>query len=167
MSQKWSELLAHAGFLVDYLNRLSYFDSKYSGRASQRMILTDGHLAFRYASADSFEAFDDWATVSDSPNIFPDDFEWKTWIDHNLLRNGCFGLASKNFNGADMKWTQSGICMLYELMYRDMRILFNCYANNFFPNLWGEILDVYLSDGFPCGWHGRFPQGGLVVFSNF
>jgi hypothetical protein len=167
MKKKWNDLLVSAGPLVAYLNRMSYFDRAYSGSRSARIVLTDADVAFKYASDDSFEKFDEWETVSDSPDVFPDDFEWKSWIDHNLLENDYFGLASKDFNGADVKWTQSGICLLNELMHRDVRILFNCYANNFFPDIWRQILDVYLNDGFPCGWQGRYPEGELVVFSNF
>jgi len=164
---KWNRLLANACPLVAYLGRMSYFGKGYSGSACNRIVLKDEVAAFNYASDDSGETFDEWETVSDSPDVFPDDFEWKSWIDHNLTKNDYFGLTSKDFNGADTKWTQSGICLLHELMHRDIRILLNCYANNFFPAIWQQILDVYLNDGFPCGWQGRYPEGELVVFSNF
>jgi hypothetical protein len=167
MKKKWNDLLTNAGPLVGYLNRVSYFDKAYGGPPARRLILTDVDVAFKYASDDSFESFDEWETVSDSPDLFPENFEWKSWIDHNLLESNYFSLTSKDFNGADTKWTKSGICLLYELMHRDVRILLNCYANNFFPDIWNDILDVYLNDGFPCGWQGTYPQGELVVFSNF
>ena len=34
-------------------------------------------------------------------------------------------------------------------MYRDIEIIFQCYANDYFPKIWKDILEVYLNDGFP------------------
>lgn len=166
MTPRWQALLEHAAPWVAYLNRPTYFDRPYHGAVSGKLVVTDAVVAFRYASDDSFDEFDEWESVSDRLDIFPDGFEWKSWIDYNLLKSNFFGLASKHFNGADAKWTRHGVCLLQELMLRDMKVLLNCYANDFFPEIWRSILDVYLHDGFPCGWNGRYPQGELVVFSN-
>jgi hypothetical protein len=51
-------------------------------------------------------------------------------------------------------------------MYRDIGIIFQCYANDYFPTIWKEILEVYLNGGFSCGWDGHLPEGKIVVFSN-
>ena len=99
--------------------------------------------------------------------MYPDSFEWSSWVDYNLSKNNFFGFESKAFNGADEKWTQHGVCLLQELMMRDMKIILNCYSNEYFPSLWQDILEVYLNNGFPCGWNGRYPEGQMVVFSNF
>lgn len=104
--------------------------------------------------------------MSDSPDLFPEHFEAKRWIAYNLAPNSYFSLADKDFNGADRKMTRSGVCILVELMHRDIRMLLNCYANDYFPPIWRDILEVYLHDGFPCGWKGKYPSGRLVVFSN-
>jgi hypothetical protein len=130
-------------------------------------VLTNAEIGFSYASGEATDGRDDWEEVSESAEIFPPGFEWSSWIDHNLKKNSFFNFASKDFNGADVKWTRGESCLLQELMHRDVRILLNCYSNDFFPKIWGQILNVYLNDGFPCGWEGKHPDGKLVVFSNF
>ena len=166
MINNWDELLLNAVPLVSFLGRDSYFGSAYSGATAGRLVLRDANAARHFASDDSFDSFDEWQTVTDAPDVFPQNFEWKRWIDYNLTKNNHFSLGSKNFSGADTKWLENGGCLLLELMHRDMRILLNCYANEIFPPVWESILDVYLHDGFPCGWNGRYPSGELVVFSN-
>jgi hypothetical protein len=166
VKNSWKELIANAAPFVNYLNRDSYFEKKYSGQLPNTFITSDPTIAIKYASDDSGDMFDDWASVSDSPSIFPNEFEWKSWIDYNLLKNNYFNINQKNFNGADIKLTTSGVYLLHELMYRDMRIILNCYANEYFPDIWRVILESYLNDGFPCGWNDRYPSGQVVIFSN-
>lgn len=166
MINNWNDLLLNAQPLINYLGRASYFQDKYSGKTNDRLILTGAALAIKYALDDSGDVFDGWEAVSDSPNVFPGNFEWMRWVDYNLKKNNYFNLAAKDFNGADTKWTQAGACLLLEFMCRDIRILLNCYANGVFPKIWQDILEVYLEDGFPCGWDGRYPDGRLVAFSN-
>lgn len=166
MRKHWKDLVVVAAPFIEYLEKDSYFAKPYSGDGSNKLIIQDGKAAFKYASDDSFDDFDEWETVTDSEAVFPESFDWSSWIDHNLHKNRYFGIEEKNFNGADIKLTQ-GPCLLHELMIRDMRIILNCYSNEYFPDIWKTILDVYLHDGFPCGWDGRYPEGKLVVFSNF
>ena len=47
-----------------------------------------------------------------------------------------------------------------------MDILLNCYANNYMPEIWKDILYVFQHNGFPCGWKGDYPEGKMIVFSN-
>jgi hypothetical protein len=162
----WTELSARAKPLLAYLESDSFYRAKYSGTNSGRLIVTDPCIAMDYAIDDSGDKFDDWESLTDSSEIFPEHFEWKSWITHNLNKNNYFNLSKKNFNGADVKLTDSGVCLINEMMHRDIKILLNCYANDFFPKIWSEILEVYLNDGFPCGWNGRYPSGELLVFSN-
>ncbi|WP_338767666.1 hypothetical protein [Massilia sp. METH4] len=166
MKKHWKDVIVSAAPLIAFLERQSYFDRPFDGDPSNKLVLKDGGLALRYAVDDSFEEFDNWETVSDSSTLFPNSFEWNSWIDHNLMKNRCFGLTEKNFHGADVKLSGNVSCVLHELMWRDMNVLLNCYSNEYFPRLWQEMLKVYLSNGFPCGWHGRYPEGKLVVFSN-
>jgi hypothetical protein len=166
MIDNWIDLLAAAKPLVGFLSQGDFFARGYHGTTNRRLVLEDASVARRYATDDSFDSFDEWQTVSDDPRVFPDSFEWKRWIDHNLRKNNYFDIASKDFNGADAKWMVDGSSQLFELMHRDIRIFMNCYANEFFPPIWLDMLDVYLNDGFPCGWSGRRPDGELVVFSN-
>ncbi|NUF85828.1 hypothetical protein HUN17_17740, partial [Acinetobacter seifertii] len=95
-----------------------------------------------------------------------DDFDWSDKIKHKLKQNNYFDFEQKEFNGAKEKWVYGEACILTELMYRDIGIIFQCYANDFFPEIWKKILEVYLNGGFSCGWIGHFPEGKLVVFSN-
>jgi hypothetical protein len=162
----WNELLVKAQPLIDFLGRPDYFDRAYSGDRNESLVIADASLGMEYATDDSFDKFDEWQTVSDSPSVFPDEFEWKRWIDHNLQKNNYFDLSEKNFHGADSKWTDEGACLLVELMHRDIRILLHCYANDHFPEIWKKIQATYFLDGFPCGWDGNLPSGKLVVFSN-
>lgn len=164
--KSWNDLIMTATPLVNYLNRQVYFNKRYSGSTLNKLVLIDPDIAFDYATNDSFDNFDEWESVSDSSEVFPEDFEWKSWIDHNLSKNNYFSIANADFDGADKKLTRFGVCILRELMHRDIRILLNCYANDYFPKIWTDILNVYLHDGFPCGWDGKHPDGRLVVFSN-
>jgi hypothetical protein len=179
MIQNWDELLSAAKPLVEFLDRDTYFNLAYSGTVENCVIVTDAAVARNFATNNSCDDFDDWETISDSG--YPPTFEWSRQIDYNLQKNRYFNLERKNFSRADEKWTITGVsCPLIELMLRDIGILLNCYANNFFPPIWKNILEVYLHNGFPCGWDGRHPAangtrigwngshpvGKMVVFSN-
>ena len=59
------------------------------------------------------------------------------------------------------------ICVAEEMMEIHFDKIFNCYANNYFPPIWQNILQVYYEGGLPCGWSGLYPEGKMVVFSNF
>ncbi|WP_426337475.1 hypothetical protein ACN9MY_13715 [Pseudoduganella sp. R-31] len=166
MNIGWNELTIIAKPLFDFLSRDNFYQAAYSGPSVGKLIVNDPAVAIDFISDDSGDRFDDWESVTDGSEEFSEDFEWKSWIVHNLRKNNYFDLSMKNFNGADVKLTDSGVCLINELMHRDVKILLNCYANDFFPRIWSEILEVYLNDGFPCGWNGRYPSGDLVVFSN-
>ena len=46
--------------------------------------------------------------------------------------------------------------------------LYNCYLNskyNVNSPFWNSIWDCYASGLWPCGWHGKYPEGNLVAFS--
>lgn len=167
MKKHWTDLIVDAAPFIQFLERDRYFDTAYTGERKNKLIIEDPKTAFKYASDESFDNFDGWETVTDSDPVFPDSFEWSSWVNHNLKKNNYFDFESKDFSGADAKWTQGEVCLLQELMSRDMRIILNCYSNEFFPEIWKDILSVYLNNGFPCGWDGRYPEGKLVVFSNF
>jgi len=51
-------------------------------------------------------------------------------------------------------------------MMDDMEHILQCYANDYFPPLWKDILTAYLNNGLPCGWSDFPPNGKLVVYSN-
>ena len=141
----WSELIASSQPLMSYLHRGDYFGRAYVQSGQEVLVTNDSSVGINYATNDSFDQFDEWQTVSDSPAVFSAEFEWKRWIDFNLQKNNYFDLAKKNFHGADLKWTRDGGCLLIELMHRDIRILLNCYANSSFPVIWKEIQAAYPS----------------------
>jgi hypothetical protein len=172
MKKTWAETFEAAAPWVEFLQRDSLFDAPYSGSVDGIMVVTDARVANNFAVKQTDE-FSEWLEITNGDEAaFPDTFEWDYNL-HSRLRkkyNNYFGFASKNFNGADEKFFQASnqVCsQVIELMPRDIQIIFECYANDYFPPLWKRILDVYLHDGFPCGWNGHYPEGRLVVFSNF
>nr|WP_298100205.1 hypothetical protein [uncultured Shinella sp.] len=164
--KNWQETLDSAAPLVEFLSSSSFFGLPYSG-SGEALVITNPAVGIQYATDASLTEFDEWETVSDSSGVFPDGFEWSRQISWQLNKNRCWGLEDRNFNGADSKWISGEACILKELMLRDMNILLNCYANDFFPGLWKDILRIYLANGFPCGWSSHRPAGKIVVFSNF
>lgn len=137
MRKHWKDLILSAAPFISYLEQSSYFYRKFHGNPSGKIILFDASVGLKYATDDSFDIFDEWEQVSESVSIFPADFEWSSWVDHALLKNRFFDLESKDFHGADQKWTtKGGACLLHELMIRDMKIILNCYSNEYFPDIW-------------------------------
>jgi hypothetical protein len=162
----WQQMLVEADDFVKFLEKDSFLDVPYQRDAYDTLVTTSVVVARNFALNDSFDDFDEWETVTNSESVFSGDFEWSRVVKTQLRKNAYFGLESKRFNGAIEKWSNSTSCPLIELMLRDIEIIFQCYANGRFPAIWKEILDVYLKNGFPCGWNGRYPEGQIVVFSN-
>ena len=95
------------------------------------------------------------------------DFDWHYLVGAKLINTNCLGALDKDFHGADKKLTIEGVVnLLEETMPDNMRILLNCYANNYIPEIWKNILYVYQHNGLPCGWKGDYPEGKMIVFSN-
>ena len=59
-------------------------------------IIFDANLGIDYATNDSFDDFDEWETVTDTPDIFPESFEWN---DQNKYK-----LKQKNMNTKLISW---------------------------------------------------------------
>ncbi|HCA5724762.1 TPA: hypothetical protein MW319_003776 [Acinetobacter baumannii] len=163
--KNWDEVLEAASAFVNFLEQGNFFNKPFLISGDYK-IITNAKVGINYATNDNFDNFDEWETVTDTPNVFPDDFEWNDKIKYKLKQNNYFDFEQKDFNGAVEKWEYDESCLLIELMYRDIEIIFQCYANDYFPKIWKDILEVYLNDGFPCGWDGHLPEGKLVVFSN-
>lgn len=148
---------------MDLLSNNDLFNKPYKDTIGA-FVIHDPKIGIMYATDHSNDI--DWESISDSEETFPDNFEWNGTIDRRVLIDDYFGIEKKNFNGADTKWTTPTSCILKELMYRDIRILLTCYANNSFPPIWKDILTTYLNNGFPCGWKPDHLGGKIVVFSN-
>ena len=112
MISRWNDLIVNARPLIDHLSRDAFFQSKYSGIENGRLVITDPVAAMAYTLDDSSDMFDVWETVTDSDQVFPDDFEWKRWIIHNLNQNNYFDLTKKDFKGADLKFSKSSVCVI-------------------------------------------------------
>lgn len=162
----WQQILIEADAFVKFLSQDSLYAKPYNGGLPEEFVLTDATIARLVASGGRPEGFEDWESLTDSINTFPEDFEWNRSVKSKLQKNKYFDLESKNFNGAIEKWSTPTSCLLLELIYRDIDTIFQCYANNHFPDIWVRIMDAYLNDGFPCGWKGNYPEGSLIVFSN-
>lgn len=80
LANGWSDLLATAKPLVDYLSRESYYQAKYSGSTIVKLVITDAIAAMAYSTNESGDHFDDWQTTTDSCGVFPDEFERKRWL---------------------------------------------------------------------------------------
>lgn len=161
----WDQIFESAAEFISFLEKGSFYNTKFITKKNYK-IISDANLGIDYATNDSFDDFDEWETVTDSADIFPESFEWNDRIKYKLKQNQYFGFENQDFNGAKEKWITGESCLIVELMYRDIEIIFQCYANDYFPEIWKDILQVYLNHGFPCGWDGHLPSGRLVVFSN-
>lgn len=53
-------------------------------------------------------------------------------------------------------------CVMWDLLGAIMEFYYGKYKNR--PEFFLELLKIYQSGNFPCGWVGHFPKGNLVVF---
>ncbi len=160
--KSWEQLQLDAAEFIAFLEQGNFFSQPFTTTKNYR-ITTDAEEA-RIIAGRYFSQRED---VFDSKAGFPENFEWDMGsIEHKLQKNHYFEYASKNFNGADRKLTVHGVSILLETMDIDIGYIFQCYFNDYFPELWKEILEIYMNNGFPCGWEGEYPQGRLVVYSN-
>ena len=160
--KSWEQLQLDAAEFIAFLELGNFFSQPFTTTKNYR-ITTDAEEA-RIIAGRYFSQRED---VFDSKAGFPENFEWDMGsIERKLQKNYYFEYASGNFNGADTKLTVHGVSILLETMDIDIGYIFQCYFNDYFPELWKEILEIYMNNGFPCGWEGEYPQGRLVVYSN-
>ena len=43
-------------------------------------------------------------------------------------------------------------------------IVISSYREYIMSNLYNNLLDIYTSGHLPCGWHGRYPKGVIMVY---
>lgn len=163
--KKWDDILVDAKPLVDFLNRKSFFDTPYNGVSTGRKVITDPKVCRDFATNQTGENFEDWQSLL--TEAMNKDFEYPSFLASRITKKLGEGLFGKDFSGADLKFTDvPGTGLLINNMEGDIYRLFYCYANEKLPPLWAQVLDVYLHNGYPCGWEGTYPEGELVVFSN-
>ena len=120
----WDQVVESAAEFIFFLEKGNFYNTKFSTEKDYK-IISDTNLGIDYATNDSF---DEWETVTDTPDIFPESFEWNDRIKYKLKQKKYFGFENQEFNGAKEKWITSEACLIVELMYRDIGIIFQCYA---------------------------------------
>lgn len=166
-AKNWAEVAARANEFIEFLQGDNFFSQPYLENEAY-LVVTNIATALNYALDDNEENFSGWEDLFSTQ--FPENFDWELSlrINYNLTKNQHFGFFKSNLNGLLEKWTnKDSICIAEEMMMIHFDHIFNCYANDHFPPLWQEILNVYLNGGLPCGWSGHYPDGKMVVFSNY
>lgn len=160
--KKWEDILDSAHELVTFLEKDTFFDKPFTNTMNA-LVITDAKLGFKYANQDDEDQnFPAWLAFSRAEGAFPDSFEFYDSVRYGLKKNNDFNLEQKDFSGINELWHNN----ITDMMMDDMEHIFQCYANDYFPPLWKDILTAYLNDGLPCGWSDFPPNGKLVVFSN-
>ena len=164
MKKNWNQILESAQPVVDFLSSDSFFSRPYDGDR-ERFIVTASPEEARYLLGDEW---DEWEEIIETQQFSDlEDFDWHYLISSKLIKTNCLGALDKNLHGADKKLTIEGVVnFLEETMPYYMKILLNCYANNYMPEIWKDILYVFQHNGFLCGWKGDYPKGKMIVFSN-
>lgn len=159
----WEQLQEDAAEFITFLQQGSFFSQPYR-TTKNYLVISDPIFAMDVAADYAGDQFYDREDAFEYD--FPENFLSLGRLKMQLNRCNYFDYHQKNFNHADLKLTHEGICVLIETMDIDIGYIFACYFNDYFPELWQEILEIYMNHGFPCGWEGEYPQGRLVVYSN-
>lgn len=155
----WPKLLDMAKPLVDFLTSDKFFDKPYNGVTDKFIITSDIYFCMHFMA----EHYDEWEDIKGRD--FDENFEWHSVISSKMFskNNYFFGILDKDF-GSVVDYFQYG-ADFREIMPYDIKVLFNCYANDYFPDIWQDILYIYLHNGFPCGWYGNEFDGKIIVYS--
>ena len=166
-AKNWAEIAERAKDFIEFLQGDSCFSKPYKTDNDQ-LIITDRTVALNYLLEDSEDQFSSWENLFSTQ--FPEDFsfELSLRIHYNLSKTNYYGFFKKNLNGLLEKLEMNdGICVAEEMMEIHFDKIFNCYANNYFPPIWQNSLKINLDGGLSCDWSELYPEGEIVVFSNF
>ena len=72
-----------------FWKKVIFYNTKFSTEKDYKIIF-DANLGIDYATNDSFDDFDEWETVTDTPEIFPESFEWSDRIKYKLKQKNLF-----------------------------------------------------------------------------
>ena len=157
MKKTWESILLEKKSFFDFLNRPAFFDGPYRGDKEKVKLIFDATLAARYSIDDSGDEFEDWQTLLES--VTP------AWPEMPRL------LGKKIIEALDLisDKDHSGVseAPLINNMQGDIYRLLHSYAYGEVDPLWKSVEEAYLSGGIPCGWDGKYPEGRMVVYSNF
>ena len=164
--KSWEQVQLDAAEFMALLKNGQLFAKPYTGHAKQNyLVISDIQLASEIAADNAGDLYFDREDAFESN--FPESFEWDTSRISNKLVNGnFFDISKTGFACVESQWTKNQLDIITETIYLDIEMVFKCYANEYFTELWKEILEIYMNNGFPCGWEGEYPQGRLVVYSN-
>lgn len=147
--------------LVNFLQKMDFFDRRYNGHSDGILVINDPKLADEYFHQES--DFGDWSDIQNSdwgdfdeppsPEFMSESLDF---VAKNIVS------SEKNFHGANLVLENlqdniiSDICSIFEFDCMELPL----------PPVWQLIKYVYLHSGWPCGWDGVYPAGRMVVFSN-
>ena len=164
--KKWEQIIEDASILINFLENGKLYSKPYKPDLSKNyLVITDIELAVDIATGRAGDIYFDREYAFESN--FPDSFVWYLdRISTKLEDLNFFNFGVHGFDSLKERWIKNQIDIITETMNLDIEMIFKCYANEYFTELWKEILEIYMNDGFPCGWEGEYPEGRLVVFSN-
>ena len=85
----WDQVVESAAEFISFLEKGNFYNTKFSTEKDYKIIF-DSILRIDYATNDSFDDFDEWETVTDTPDVFHKDFIWNDRIKYKLSKNNYF-----------------------------------------------------------------------------
>ncbi|ULJ61593.1 hypothetical protein [Wielerella bovis] len=155
----WQQILDISKPLVNFLNSNNFLHHAYNGVTDKFIITSDVYFCMHMME----EHYDEWEDIKNLE--FHEHFKWYDIISKNLYSTNYLGALNKDFGNAMNYFAKREGTDFKDIMGYDIGVLFNCYANDYFPNIWKDILYIYLHNGFPCGWRGNYPDGKIIVYS--
>ena len=155
--KNWDQVLVDAKALFDFLNQPVFFDGPYRGGHEKVKLIFDASLAAEHSTDDSGEKFEDWQGLLES--VTPAWPDMPRSVEKKILEM-LDQMSGKDYSGLDEA------PLIYN-MQGDVSRLLHCYAYGEVDSLWKSVEEAYLLGGIPCGWDGKYPEGRMVVYSNF
>ncbi|MDH2588506.1 hypothetical protein [Acinetobacter baumannii] len=85
--KSWDQVTKDASDFISFLEQGNFFNKPFLLSGDYK-IITDAKVCINYATNDDFDTFDEWETVTDTPNVFPDDEEYSLKAGSDLLPIG-------------------------------------------------------------------------------
>lgn len=162
----WEQAVEDASAFIHFLENGKFLSKPYRSKSAHNyLVITDIQMATEIMSGVLDDGYSNREDVFESN--FPDNFIWYLdRISTKLIKCNYFNFTEHGFYSVKGTWTDRQIDIVTETMNLDIEMLLKCYVNEYFTELWTEILDIYLNYGFPCGWKGQYPEGQLIILSN-
>ncbi|MGE9785855.1 hypothetical protein ACQP6X_07385 [Acinetobacter baumannii] len=85
--KSWDQVTKDVSDFISFLEQGNFFNKPFLLSGDYK-IITDAKVCINYATNDDFDTFDEWETVTDTPNVFPDDEEYSLKAGSDLLPIG-------------------------------------------------------------------------------